>query len=141
MAWFFYALLSAVAAAGMILLTRVGFGKVDVVLLTTIRSIFMTIMLIGMSITLGKFTKAGVNSFSLQGWFFLVLTAILAGFSWIFYFAALKTGMITQVEAIARFAFVIVIVFSVLILGEPLTLRTSIGIGLLSFGIYLISFR
>lgn len=142
MAWFWYALLSAVTSAALILFNKFGMApKIDVVLLSCLQVLIMAMLLVSISMTLGKFNKQALLSCNLGNWIFLFVTGGLAASSWIFYLAALKTGMVSQVETLVRFSFVIAVIASVLLFDKPLTIYMVIGISLVTLGLYLVSFN
>lgn len=142
MAWFLSALFSAVATAGLILLSQFGLGitKVDVFLLSSVQSIIMAIMLVSTSMMLGKFSKHALQSFNMHSWIILLITGSLAALSWFFYFTALQSGTVLKVEALVRFYFALTIIITIVLLGRPFTLYMAFGLLLVSLGLYLVSF-
>ncbi|HAJ35678.1 MAG TPA: hypothetical protein DCL15_08290, partial [Chloroflexi bacterium] len=66
---------------------------------------------------------------------FLVLSGVATGLSWLFYFRALQSGPTAVVAAIDKSSLVLVLLLSALILHEPLTWKTSIGIVLVVAGV------
>lgn len=57
-----------------------------------------------------------------------------SGLSWIFYFKALQMGKVSQVAPVDKMSVAIAIILSVLFLGEPLTVKTTIGAALIIAG-------
>jgi transporter family protein len=64
---------------------------------------------------------------SKHNWFFLIISGIATGLSWIFYFKALQIGKVSQVAPVDKLSVALTIVLSVIILGEALTLKSAIG--------------
>lgn len=62
-----------------------------------------------------------------QNLLFLGLSGIATGLSWIFYFKALQLGKVSQVAPVDKLSVALAIVFSVIFLGEALTIKTAIG--------------
>ncbi|MEO6286014.1 MAG: EamA family transporter [Dyadobacter sp.] len=58
---------------------------------------------------------------------FLGLSGIATGLSWIFYFKALETGDVSKVAPIDKLSVAIAIGLAILILKEPVDLKTILG--------------
>ena len=56
------------------------------------------------------------------------------GLSWIFYFKALETGNVSKVAPIDKLSVAIAVGLSVLILKEPIDVKTIVGAGLIVAG-------
>jgi transporter family protein len=65
---------------------------------------------------------------------FLVLSGVATGLSWIFYFKALETGNVSKVAPIDKLSVVLVMVFSVIFLGETMDFKTILGGVLIAAG-------
>ena len=65
---------------------------------------------------------------------FLVLSGLATGASWICYFRALQLGEAAKVQPIDKMSVVIVAIFSVVFLGEDLTILHWLGIALVAAG-------
>jgi bacterial/archaeal transporter family protein len=59
--------------------------------------------------------------------FFLVLSGLATGLSWIFYFRALQLGKASLVAPIDKSSVVLVLLFSAAFLGESLTRQSILG--------------
>ena len=82
--WILYSLLSAVFAALVAILGKIGLQNIDSTLATTIRSFVMALFLFFVALTLGKFNLIGtIKSKTL---IFIVLSGISGALSWLFYF-------------------------------------------------------
>ncbi|HRZ30144.1 MAG TPA: EamA family transporter [Candidatus Paceibacterota bacterium] len=134
--WIIYALLSALFAAAVAILGKIGISQIDTTLATTIRSIVMSIALILATFSLGKFDLTKIDN---KAFFFIFLSGLAGALSWIFYFNALKTGPATGVAALDRLSVVFVLVLAILFLGESLTWKTGLGALLVSLGAILLS--
>lgn len=123
--WWIYALLSAFFAALTAIFAKIGIKNVDTDLATAIRTVVILIIAWGIAFirggtnTIGTLTKNNLT--------FLVLSGIATGLSWIFYFKALQLGNVSKVAPVDKLSVALVIIFSIIFLGETLTLKTAIG--------------
>lgn len=134
--WIGYALLSAIFAAAVAILGKIGLKNVDSTLATTIRSVVMALFLLGASLLLQKF--ALIKTFGNQALVFIVFSGIAGALSWLFYFLALKNGPVAGVAALDRLSVVFVVILAAIFLGEALTLKSVSGLILLVLGALLL---
>ena len=139
--WLIYAFLSAIAAALVAIFAKMGLKNIDSTLATTIRSIIMAGFLFLTALSLKKFQGFSFSSFNQKEWLLIVLAGIAGAISWLFYFYALKEGMVGKVAAIDRLSLVFVIILAALFLGEKLTWQTSIGAIIMAFGAIFITLK
>ncbi|MDE3124510.1 MAG: EamA family transporter [Bacteroidota bacterium] len=131
--WWIYALLSALFAALTAIFAKKGISHIDSDLATAIRTFF--ILLLTWSIALAKGNiQESVNSLSKQNWFFLLLSALATGLSWLFYFKALQIGKVSQVAPVDKASVAIAIILSVIFLGETVTLKMAFGAAFIIIG-------
>ncbi|MBI3220163.1 MAG: EamA family transporter [Bacteroidetes bacterium] len=123
--WWMYALLSALFAALTAVFAKVGVKDVDTNLATAIRTV--VILILAWSIVFFKGGTSSIATLTKQNLIFLTLSGIATGLSWIFYFNALQLGKLSQVAPIDKLSIVLVLIFSVVFLGEALTVKTAIG--------------
>lgn len=134
--WIGYAFLSAIFAAAVAILGKIGLKGVDSTLATTIRSIVMAIFLTIVAFSLNKFTfLENLNSKALT---FIIFSGIAGALSWLFYFLALKYGPAVGVAAIDRSSVVFVVILAALFLGESLTIKSGLGVLFLLAGAILL---
>lgn len=93
--WWFYALLSAFFAALTAIFAKVGIKGVDTDLATAIRTVI--ILVIAWSIAFFKGSAFTIGTLTKQNFFFLILSGLATGLSWVFYFKALQLGKVSQV--------------------------------------------
>jgi len=139
--WLLYAFLSAIFAAGVAIVGKLGLKNIDSTLATTIRSVIMAGFLLVVSLFLKKFHNFSWGSLAGRDWLLIILAGIFGALSWLFYFFALKNGQATPVVAIDRLSLVFVFVLALLFLGEQFSLRALIGVLFMVGGALLISFR
>ena len=136
--WWIFALLSAFFAALTAIFAKVGIKNVNTDLAIAIRTIVILILTWGI-----VFFRGGTNTFNTltkYNWLFLILSGITTGLSWIFYFKALQLGKVSQVAPVDKLSLALVIIFSVVFLGETLTLKTVIGAGCIITGTLVLVF-
>lgn len=131
MSWIILALLSALFAALVAIFGKLGLGGIDTTLATTIRSIIMAAALTIFAVSLGKFDLSRVDGKALLT---IALSGLAGALSWLFYFAALKTGPAPAVAALDRLSIVFVLILAILFLGEALTWKTGLGALLIMSG-------
>lgn len=139
--WLFYAFLSAIFAAGVAIVGKLGLKNIDSTLATTVRSVIMAGFLVLVSLALRKFNGFNFQSFSNKDWLFIILAGIFGALSWLFYFFALKNGPVTPVVAIDRLSMVFVFILALLFLGEAFSWRALVGVVLMVGGAILISLK
>src|ERR1700754_3794746 len=93
--WLGWALLSAVFAALTAIFAKVGVEDINPDLATFIRTVIVLISLSLILFATGQFSNPG--PISQKSWFFLLLSGLGTGASWICYFRALKLGPATLV--------------------------------------------
>lgn len=123
--WWLYALLSALFAALVAIFAKVGMKGVDSDLATAIRTVVILFVAWGIA-----YFRGATNSIQLltkNNLIFLGLSGVATGLSWIFYFRALQLGKVAQVASVDKLSVALAIIFSVVFLGEALTVKTAIG--------------
>jgi drug/metabolite transporter (DMT)-like permease len=71
----------------------------------------------------------------------LALSGLCTGASWVCYFRALQTGDAARVAPIDKLSVVLVALFGVIFLSEPLNARNWAGIGMMAVGAILVASR
>jgi Predicted membrane protein len=134
--WWIYALLSALFAALTAIFAKVGVTNVNSNLATGIRTIVILIMI--WLIIFNRGEAKDIHALSRQNVFFLVVSGIATGLSWIFYFKALQLGNVTQVAMVDKLSIALIIVLAAVFLGESISLRTAIAALLIISGTLLL---
>ncbi len=137
--WLFWALLSAVFAALTAILTKLGVANINSDLATFIRT-GVILVLVGAIAFMGKQFE-NVGEISPKTTLFLVLSGVATGLSWLCYFRAMSLGQVSQVAPIDKLSVVLVAVFSVVLLGEKLSLMNWTGVALITVGVVLVSLQ
>ncbi|KKT15248.1 MAG: hypothetical protein UW76_C0021G0009 [Parcubacteria group bacterium GW2011_GWF2_44_8b] len=139
MMWIGYALLSAIFAAAVAILGKIGLKNVDSTLATTIRAVVMAIFLLGIAAVLQKFSL--LKTVGNQTLTFIIFSGVAGALSWLFYFLALKYGPATGVAALDRLSVVFVVILAAMFLGEALTFKSVSGLVLLVLGALLLVWK
>lgn len=137
--WFLWALLSAVFAALTAIFAKTGLEDVDSDLATFVRTLVILFVLTAFLYATGKWT----NPFELprRTWWFLTLSGLATGVSWICYFRALKIGNASEVAPVDKFSVVLVALFAVAFLNERPSLREWFGISLVGLGVLILAIK
>jgi len=139
LSWPFWALLSAGFAALTAIFAKIGVDGVNPNLATFVRTVIIVAAAAIMVVATRSWQPP--SSISANSWLFLVLSGLATGASWFCYFRALKLGDAARVAPIDKLSVVFVAVFSVLFLGERLSLPNWLGVCLIAVGAILIAWR
>ena len=139
--WIIYALLSAFFAALVAIFAKLGLKEVDTTLATTIRALIMAAFLVAVALTLKKFDGFNFEMLSGREWLLIALSGIAGAISWLFYFAAIKYGIVSGAAAIDRLSIVFVVFLAALFVGETLGWQAILGSILIAGGAMLIVFQ
>lgn len=132
MSWQVYALLSAVAAGATAVLAKLGVQDIPSNLATGIRTI--VILALSWAIVLARGEQQALGTVSRRSLVFLVLSGLATGVSWLAYYRALQLGPASRVAPIDKLSLAFTVLLAVPVLGEPLTLRVALGVGLMIAG-------
>ncbi|HEK21247.1 MULTISPECIES: EamA family transporter [unclassified Mucilaginibacter] len=130
--WWIYALLSALFAALTAIFAKIGIKGVDSDLATALRTVVILVVAWGIAIFRGS--TSSLPGLTRHNLLFIGLSGIATGLSWIFYFKALQIGQVSKVAPVDKLSVALAIIFSVLFLGESLTLKTALGAMLIICG-------
>jgi transporter family protein len=123
--WWVYALLSALFASLTAIFAKIGVTNVNSNLATAIRTII--ILLVAWGIVFFRGEHKSLHSLSKHSLFFLIISGLATGLSWIFYFKALQIGKVSQVAPVDKLSVALTILLSVIFLGEALSWKTALG--------------
>ena len=137
--WQIWAVLSALFAALTAIFAKIGIENVNSDFATFIRTIVILVTLAFILLATGQFQSPG--TISGRTYFFLLLSGLATGASWICYFRALKIGQAAQVAPIDKLSVVLVASFGVAFLGERLSAPNWLGVALIAVGAVLVAYR
>lgn len=130
--WLVYAVLAAVFAALTSILGKVGIDGVESNLGTAIRTVVVLVMAWAIVAAKGKLPL--VREIDHRELVFLVLSGIATGASWLCYYFAIQTGVVSVVVQIDKLSLLVSIAFARLVFGERLSARSGAGLALLVVG-------
>ena len=137
--WQFWALLSAVFAALTAIFAKVGIEDINSDFATFIRTIVILCVLAGIVLVTHQYQS--LSTISSKSLFFLVLSGLATGASWLCYFRALKLGNASQVAPVDKLSVVMVAIFGVIFLSEKLSTMNWSGIALITVGALLVAIK
>ena len=135
MAWWAWALVSALAAAAVSILAKLGMQSIPSNLATAIRTV--VILVFAWSLVLLRGEAAHLGSISRRGLLFLVLSGLATGISWLAYFRALQLGPASRVAPIDKLSLVFIALLGCTLLRETFSLRYGLGLALVMAGVLL----
>jgi transporter family protein len=130
--WQWFALGSAFFAALTAILGKLGVTEINSNLATFIRTgvvLVMSALLISW-----RSEWEPLNVLSARGTWFLCLSGVATGLSWLCYYRALQIAPASKVAPIDKLSVAFVIILASLFLGEPLSMRVILGGGLIVAG-------
>ena len=126
MLWLLFALGSALFAGVTAILAKIGIQNVNSTLATAIRTVVVLLFSWLMVFLVGS--QAQIGSLSGRTLFFLVLSGLSTGASWLCYFRALQLGDVNRVAPIDKSSTVLTILLAFLFLGEPISFPQVLGV-------------
>ena len=133
--WILYGSLAAFFAAITSILIKIGLDGVNPNIALAIRTVVILAMAWGMVFVTGTFREiANINTRNL---IFLAGSGLATGASWYFFFRALAVGEVSRVATLDKFSVVITIVLAALFLGEVISPKMMVGVGLITIGMIL----
>lgn len=126
MLWLGFALGSAFFAGITAVLAKVGMKNVNSTLATAIRTVVVLVFSWWMVFLVGS--QAEIVRLSGRTLFYLVLSGLSTGASWLCYFRALQLGDVNKVAPIDKSSTVLTILLAFLLLGEPVSAPQIVGV-------------
>lgn len=127
--WLPYAVASAVFAALTSILGKMGIENVESNLGTAIRTAVVLVMAWVIVFIKGKQTK--IKEIDKKELFFIALSGIATGGSWLCYYYAIQKGVVSVVVPIDKLSIVVSIVFSYFVFKEKLTKKALLRLVLM----------
>lgn len=136
--WMLYAILSAVFAALTSILAKVGISDVESNLGTAIRT--AVVLVLAWVIVFARGKHRGLKTVDKKELFFISLSGIATGASWLCYYYAIANGIVSVVVPIDKLSIVVTVVFSYFVFKEKLSKKASFGLVLMVIGTLLMAF-
>ena len=132
LSWLPWAVGSAVFAALTSILAKVGISGVESNLGTAIRTGVVLVMAWGIVFLRGK--QHQVRTIDRREAGFIALSGVATGASWLCYYYAIQHGVVSVVVPIDKMSILVSVGFSRVFLGERLSRRAALGLGLMAAG-------
>ncbi len=133
--WLIFALLSSLFAALTSVLAKAGIEGINSNLATAIRTMVVVFMAWGMVFITNA--QGGMAAISRKSWIFLILSGLATGASWLCYYRALQLGEVSKVVPIDKFSTVITVLLAFIFLHEQISVKTVIGLILITAGTFI----
>jgi hypothetical protein len=137
-AWLWYALGSAVFASLTAILGKVGISGVESNLGMAIRTGVVLLMSWVMVFVTGK--QGALKAIPKNELFFICLSGLATGGSWLCYYKALQDGPASVVVPIDKLSILVTVLFSYLVFREKLTKKSALGLAGIVAGTLLMLF-
>ncbi|NTD99258.1 EamA family transporter [Agrobacterium tumefaciens] len=123
--WVLWAVLAAISAALVIVLTKAGLKNVDSSLAFAIQAVL--ILLITWSVVIYQGNIGDWKGIEKNAWMFLLAAGVFTSLSTLFSYKALSMGPASYVATIERSSLIFAIILSVIILKEKITWQIVVG--------------
>ena len=130
--WLFYAALSALFASMTAILGKVGIEGVESSLGTAIRTVVVMAMAWLIVFMQGK--QKEIQRIDRRSWWFIGLSGLATGLSWLCYYHALQEGPVSIVVPIDKLSILVTAAFGYFVLHEKLKKQAVIGLGMIVAG-------
>lgn len=135
MLWLLFAFGSAFFAGITAILAKIGLQNVNSTLATAIRTVVVLIFSWLMVFVAGS--QSEISTITGNTLFFLILSGLSTGASWLCYFKALQLGSVNKVAPVDKFSTVLTILLAFIFLGEPISTPQVIGVIGIGIGTFL----
>ena len=134
--WILFAFGSALFAGLTSILAKCGIRKTDSTVATAIRTLVVLAFAWTMVFVVGS--QGEIRNIGPTTLFFLVLSGLATGASWLCYFKALQLGDVSKVAPLDKLSVPLAMLLGVLVLGEPCDPKTVAGGILITAGALLL---
>lgn len=136
--WMIYAVFSAVFAALTSILAKMGISGVESNLGTAIRTAVVLVMAWGIVFARGK--QKLLRVLDKKELLFICLSGVATGASWLCYYYAIQTGVVSVVVPIDKLSILVTVAFSYRVFREKLSRKAFFGLALMVAGTLLMTF-
>ena len=134
--WLIFAVLSSIFASLTAILGKIGIENIESNLGTAIRT--GIVLLMAWIVVIATKKVKHLRNIEKKDMFFIALSGISTGASWLCYFRALQEGLASVVVPIDKLSIVFTVAFSFIVFKEKLQKKTLIGLLLLVVGTLLL---
>lgn len=136
--WIVFALLAAVTAAIVTVLSKAGLKDIDSSVAFAIQSVL--IVIVAWTVVFLQKNTGELSQVNNKAWLFLIIAGILTALSSLFTFRALKLGDASTVSPLERVSLVFAVILGAVFLKEKLTWQIILGALLMAAGALIIAF-
>lgn len=133
--WILFAVAAAFFAGVTSILAKIGIKNTDSFVATAIRTVVVFTFAWVIVLFVGSFHE--IFSLSTKTFFYLILSGLATGASWICFFHALQLGEVNKVTPIDKSSTILTIIFAFVFLKEEVTFFKIICVILIAVGTYL----
>jgi bacterial/archaeal transporter family protein len=138
-AWILYAIISMIFAGVTAVLAKYGLQNVSADFGLGVRTTVIFIAIIAINVVGEKYREfANITRLQMA---LLITSGITTTLSWLFYYRAIKDGLVSYVAAIDKASIVITLLLSFILLHEPVTPKILIGAALITGGMFVLIWR
>lgn len=137
--WIIYAILSMVFAGVTSILAKYGLENINADLGLGIRTTTIFFLIVIFVLATGK--TEGIELITKKQLILLIASGVTTTLSWIFYYRAMKDGLVSYVAAIDKASIVITLVLSFILLKEPMNAKIICGASLIFIGMIVLVWR
>lgn len=137
--WIIYAILSMIFAGFTPVLAKYGLKNIHPDLGLGIRTTVIFFLITLINVVGSKYKDFGL--LTQKQWLLLVASGITTTVSWVFYYRAMKDGLVSYVAAIDKASIIITLLLSFFLLKEPMTPKVLIGAGLIFVGMIVLIWK
>lgn len=137
--WVLYAIISMVFAGLTSVLAKYGLQNINADLGLGIRTAVIFFLITLLNVVGEKYKD--ISLITTRQTVLLIASGITTTLSWIFYYRAMKDGLVSYVAAIDKASIVITLVLSFILLKEPMTAKVVVGASLIFVGMVVLIWR
>ena len=134
--WLIWAVLSAAFSALTSVFGKIGITEIDSNVGTAIRTI--VVLLMSWIVVFATKSQKELKMINRKNLFFLIISGMATGLSWLSYYKALQSGPASVVVPIDKLSILITIFFSSVVLKEKISKKSLVGLGLITTGTLLL---
>ncbi|MFQ6791380.1 MAG: EamA family transporter [Thomasclavelia sp.] len=124
--WFIYAVLSVIFASLTTILGKIGISEIESNLGTAIRT--SIVLLMAWLVVLVERKQLTISDIPKKEFFFIALSGIATGSSWLCFYRALQIGPASLITPIDKLSIVVTVIFSYFVFGEKISKKAFSGL-------------
>jgi transporter family protein len=137
--WIIYAIISMIFAGFTSVLAKYGLKNINPEFGLGIRTSVIFFLITVINIVGSKYKDFGL--LTNKQWILLIASGITTTISWVFYYRAMKDGLVSYVAAIDKASIVITLLLSFWLLKEPFTPKILFGASFIFIGMLILIWK